>query len=167
MCKAAELMKTQTRDLQEGRSVDIVKKKNKTNSVKNEGDKVKQSDSEYLCKRCNKKHKPKSCPAYGKICINCGKYNHFAISCHKQKKKKTVNNVQQDTEESDSEFVINSAVNRNINVVSWSQCIQVEKRVVKFKLHTGAEVNVIPKNVLNRIHYKSTISTYSSTSLSN
>ncbi|KAK9751659.1 hypothetical protein QE152_g4828 [Popillia japonica] len=75
MCKAAELVKTQTRDLQEGRSVDIVKKKDKTNSVKNEGDKVKQSDSEYLCKRCNKKHKPKSCPAYGKICINCGKYS--------------------------------------------------------------------------------------------
>ncbi|KAK9739814.1 Reverse transcriptase (RNA-dependent DNA polymerase) [Popillia japonica] len=48
MCKAAELVKTQTRDLQEGRSVDIVKKKDKTNSVKNEGDKVKQSDSENL-----------------------------------------------------------------------------------------------------------------------
>lgn len=162
MCKAAELVKTQARDLQEGRSVDIVKKREKTNTIKSENVKAKQTtDGEFLCKRCNRKHKSKSCPAYGKICINCGKYNHFAVSCHKEKNKKRIDNVQQDTGESENEFVINSVANRNINAVSWSQCIQVENKLIKFKLDTGAEVNVISKNVLDRIQYKNKIRTTS------
>lgn len=68
---------------------------------------------EYLCKKCNKNHMPKNCPAYGKICRNCNKYNHFEVGC--KFKNKTVMETSKiknttssyDSEDSDSVFQIN------------------------------------------------------------
>ncbi|KAH7984024.1 hypothetical protein HPB52_016266 [Rhipicephalus sanguineus] len=33
------------------------------------------------CKRCKLAHSSNACPAFGKICWNCGKKNHFASCC--------------------------------------------------------------------------------------
>lgn len=33
----------------------------------------------YKCKKCNRKHGPKNCPAFDKICNFCKKLNHFSI----------------------------------------------------------------------------------------
>ena len=30
------------------------------------------------CQFCGRRHEPRQCPAYGKICKKCGKRNHFA-----------------------------------------------------------------------------------------
>lgn len=38
----------------------------------------------FSCKKCGKKHLPRSCPAYQKECDNCGKFNHFASQCRYQ-----------------------------------------------------------------------------------
>lgn len=35
----------------------------------------------YLCKKCHIVHEPRNCPAYGKKCMNCNKFNHFKIGC--------------------------------------------------------------------------------------
>ena len=37
------------------------------------------------CKFCSKTQNKGSCPAYGKICNNCGNKGHFAKCCTKKK----------------------------------------------------------------------------------
>lgn len=39
------------------------------------------SNKTYLCKKCNKRHGPRQCPAFGKTCTICKKSNHFAVGC--------------------------------------------------------------------------------------
>ena len=34
------------------------------------------------CKYCGSRHQHRQCPAYGKVCKNCGKKNHFTEKCH-------------------------------------------------------------------------------------
>ncbi|GBO34667.1 Transposon Tf2-6 polyprotein [Araneus ventricosus] len=46
----------------------------------------KQSLQEYECKKCGRKHKPRECPAYGKVCTKCNKKNHFAAKCFQNSK---------------------------------------------------------------------------------
>lgn len=40
------------------------------------------SNTTYLCKKCNKRHGPRNCPAFGKTCSICKKPNHFAVGCN-------------------------------------------------------------------------------------
>lgn len=35
----------------------------------------------YNCKKCNKEHGPRQCPAYGKVCSRCNRFNHFSVGC--------------------------------------------------------------------------------------
>ena len=39
------------------------------------------SVSNKPCRFCDLVHLPRQCPAYGKTCRKCGKYNHFAVVC--------------------------------------------------------------------------------------
>ncbi|CAN8031023.1 unnamed protein product, partial [Ixodes persulcatus] len=43
--------------------------------------KLRESTSSSKCTRCNMKHATRSCPAYGKICLRCGRKNYFAVRC--------------------------------------------------------------------------------------
>ena len=40
-----------------------------------------ESKTPVMCKYCGKSHKPKECPAFGKVCKKCQKKNHFAKVC--------------------------------------------------------------------------------------
>lgn len=68
---------------------------------------------EYLCKKCNKNHMPKNCPAYGKIYRNCNKYNYFDVGYKfKNKSVMETSNIENTTssynsEDSDSILQIN------------------------------------------------------------
>ncbi|GFY31709.1 uncharacterized protein TNCV_4200201 [Trichonephila clavipes] len=37
--------------------------------------------TQYDCKNCGRKHKPRDCPAFRKMCAKCKKKNHFAAKC--------------------------------------------------------------------------------------
>ncbi|GFY01308.1 transposon Ty3-G Gag-Pol polyprotein [Trichonephila clavipes] len=37
--------------------------------------------TQYNCKKCGRKHKPRECPVFGKICAKCKKKNYFAAKC--------------------------------------------------------------------------------------
>lgn len=39
------------------------------------------------CTRCGYVHEPKKCPAYGKICNECSRKNHFSCMCKTPKHK--------------------------------------------------------------------------------
>ncbi|GBM17917.1 hypothetical protein AVEN_111072-1 [Araneus ventricosus] len=42
---------------------------------------VTNNNNDYICKKCNRKHRRSECPAFGKQCFVCGNYNHFSVVC--------------------------------------------------------------------------------------
>lgn len=102
-------------------------------------------NSEKNCKFCGNIHEFGKCKAFGKICSNCGKRNHFAVVCTTKKIREikidrsnddyfTIDSV---SGESQTKFFI-----RENN--AWFQKIRVHEIMIDFKLDTGAEVNVLP-----------------------
>ena len=108
ICRAAETSTQQLKAMQslptEG-SVDIVKKKvlkNKpSKSVEN------QAATLQICGKCGCKHELRKCPAFGKVCKNCNKRNHFA----KKYKSKKMHEVHDN--DSDSDIFLNSIETKN------------------------------------------------------
>lgn len=97
----------------------------------------------FKCKRCQRSHKPRQCPAFGKTCSKCGFKNHFAISCHtKNKKVQEVN-----AEESDS-----SVSEVRTQKQPWFEHIFIENCKIKCKLDTGADVSIMPLKIFNKIN---------------
>lgn len=50
----------------------------------------KSNELKHLCKKCNREHGPRNCPAYGKKCTACFKMNHFAVERMKNKNIRVV-----------------------------------------------------------------------------
>lgn len=96
-CRTAEASRKHVTALQQKSEVCVVSQKkcasdnrpkqsaSVPSNKKSFGDKSKKS-SEYQCKKCGYKHKPKSCPAYNKVCAKCKQLNHFAKLCPNSKK---------------------------------------------------------------------------------
>lgn len=116
------------------------------------------------CYRCGGIHHG-MCPAIGRICKKCGKPNHFASVCRNNNKfhgSKQCNNLQnvcdnsmsvEDNHESDinSLCVVDSIKNKN----AWYKTLLVEGKEIKFKLDSGADVNVLPFRYLRNLNLPS------------
>ncbi|GFS53086.1 transposon Tf2-9 polyprotein [Nephila pilipes] len=77
--KAAEASREQIRNMKyETATINFVKKKENPNQPK--------KSSQYECKKCGRKQKPRECPAFGKICTKYNKKNHFADKCFQNTK---------------------------------------------------------------------------------
>ncbi|XP_029348394.1 uncharacterized protein LOC103308315, partial [Acyrthosiphon pisum] len=131
------------------------------------------------CSRCGKTHDVNKCPAYQQECMKCHKPNHFAIKCKstvgtnnsnkndwkKSKKTSTIkeisvkNNIVSAADSSGDLCL--GAVFCNVSkcekrkssnaAVQWYEELQVQGKMIQFKLDTGAEANVIPLSVLNAV----------------
>lgn len=143
------------------------KSRNKFNNIKtynnNSGNVNKSSDNNkenkrnkilerYDCKKCGKNHKPRSCPAYGKECNLCRKLNHFEIGCKNKNKKvyttSVTNEINSDDEMND-EFKVNEikkVLEVNDKSESWNEIVKIKNILVKFKLDSGSDVNILPYN---------------------
>lgn len=133
------------------------KKTPATHIKKNQG----QANRSPVCKKCSYQHEDKKCPAYGKKCTNCGKYNHFATMCKsKVRNNKNVNFIQNNENiESNSEnFVFIGTIEKTINAIndeeSWVAPMLVNNQTINFKLDSGAVANVIPVSYLDKINQK-------------
>uniref|UniRef100_A0AAV2LV26 Uncharacterized protein n=1 Tax=Knipowitschia caucasica TaxID=637954 RepID=A0AAV2LV26_KNICA len=69
-------------------------------------------DVTFFCKRLATQHKPRQCPAFGKVCSYCHGKNHFAKQCFSKKKEgkrgknvNVVDDAESDTDLSDTFFV--------------------------------------------------------------
>jgi len=98
------------------------------------------------CYYCGQIHEKGQCPAKGKQCNTCKKWNHFATVCQSRK----VNNVDLTAEE-DSVFIDSV----NSTVVNGQVFAEIEvgksKSKIKFKLDTGAQVNILPYSVFQHL----------------
>uniref|UniRef100_A0A2S2PCF5 RNA-directed DNA polymerase n=1 Tax=Schizaphis graminum TaxID=13262 RepID=A0A2S2PCF5_SCHGA len=104
----------------------------------------KQSDK--LCKFCNFMHGKGKCPAYGKKCLKCNKFNHFKSVC-----KSEIAFVENVEGLSNDSYFCSTVYTMNTFAVSWSESILVENKSINFKLDTGSDVNLLTLNDFNLI----------------
>ena len=103
------------------------------------------------CRNCGSAHDQASCPATGRSCHKCKKMNHFAKMCRNPRsQRKEVNTV--DDHESDFENLFIGAVTGGDS--DWTQAIDFGNVKEVFKLDTGAQCNVLPKTLYDKITVK-------------
>lgn len=115
----------------------------------------KEKSAEFKCGKCGGSHKPKSCPAYGKSCNNCGKSNHYAKCCKAASKQK-VHAVDEEYED-DEEFIVDVVQACTTEKEEWIVPIEVNKTIIPFKLDTGAHANLISLEDYKTLTVKSKI----------
>lgn len=102
------------------------------------------------CDRCGYDHSTSAkCPAKGKQCKSCNRWDHFAKKCF----SKTVacHELQTLPEQSDSEpefFIDIIETNHNHDQAFCNLFLGSDNTPIKFKLDTGSQVNIIPRHVL-------------------
>ncbi|KAK0141090.1 hypothetical protein N1851_021892 [Merluccius polli] len=95
------------------------------------------------------------CPARGKQCAKCGKLNHFAKVC-KSTSRRSVHAVSHDENGETDELFIDAITKRGHMSDSEQAFADIklgkQGTVTKFKLDTGAQVNVIPLSLYHQLH---------------
>lgn len=99
--------------------------------------------------RCGQMHKFR-CPAYQKFCFVCNKIGHFAKMC----KTRNVNVLDRVSDSSSDEQLVLETIEVADIVFDrkWLEMVTIVdcNMNVKFKLDTGAHINVIPENIFLR-----------------
>ena len=103
------------------------------------------------CGNCGTTHEPRVCPAYGKVCYNCGRDNHFGRVC-RQPPQRAPNAPSSGQQHKKAHFVANDAP---VSCVAAGKpdgrgiaTIQVsEDAYIQFHVDTGAECNVLPLHI--------------------
>ncbi|GFS85346.1 transposon Ty3-G Gag-Pol polyprotein [Nephila pilipes] len=167
--RAAEASREQISNMKyETVTVKFVKKKENPNQAK--------KSSQYECKKCGRKHKPRECPAFEKICAKCNKKNHFSAKYFQN----TKNIHEMNVPENELDVYIDSitvnetkceirnctdSIDKNIEMISetiWYKYITLDVNHkffdINFKLDTGAEVNILPLYILNMFKVKPKLS---------
>jgi len=106
----------------------------------------------YGCSCCGRQHGKDDCPAKGRRCAKCGGWNHFAIKCGTKNKKVHSVDCKEDTTPSD--FYIDSVDSKGnsrdevfVDILTGPRCTPV-----RFKIDSGAKVNVLPKHIFNQLN---------------
>ena len=98
-----------------------------------------------------------ACPAKGKICTQCKKPNHFARVC---RSNKNVNTIDEETESfreavDDQETIFLYAVDKGSGKDEALVLLTLNNQLsANFKIDTGAQSNVIPKNSFDKLDPK-------------
>ncbi|XP_018495621.1 uncharacterized protein K02A2.6-like [Galendromus occidentalis] len=114
------------------------------------------------CRHCAKGHRPgdANCPARGKQCAVCGKFNHFAAVCSKrQQRVETIDDDQANAESTDEELQLIYAVRSERSRMIYMKCAVRENngRVTRFQIDSGASCNVVPISQVPQARLNTTI----------
>ena len=99
------------------------------------------------CPRCGNSptHGRQQCPARDATCHSCGKKGHFKSMC---RTRGAVRNI---VKESNDGAVFLGTIDELKEANPWSVTLSLNGQPVVFKIDTGADVTVIPTNILNTI----------------
>lgn len=112
-----------------------MKRQNETGKVHS------QQKQNKKCGNCGQtRHKKDQCPAKGKQCNSCHKWNHFAVVCRSSKK---VHEVENENSDCDSDFCISSVDSTAKKQVFVDLQVGSKCHFKQFKLDTGACCNII------------------------
>ena len=121
-----------------------------TNSTKSKTTKPGVTEQKQ-CGNCGRKHAKSSCPAKGKQCHACKKWNHFSLFC----RSKNVNNVDVSKELSDDDLFIDNVESRIRNGQVFAEMEEgPSKQRINFKVDTGSQVNISPFYAFNNLMFK-------------
>ncbi len=159
ICRANEVTQSHMKVLHEEAEV-AVNKITRTKSTVRQSNIKHTGKEKEECMRCGYVHEPRKCPAYGKICNECSRKNHFSRMCNTQKQKgkprkleKKVHVIEQ--EEIAELFIGTIVIERSeqtaskwlaqMNTVStmesenkkWTQEFRINNCILTFKLDTG------------------------------
>ena len=168
ICRAGEASSSQIKELADSdNSVPVHWVGNKFNSRR---PKPLCSKLPFNCSKCGTKHLPKSCPAFGRLCLVCKGKDHFARVSPQMKSPVHVvtpsdqgaiggveSGVQSDN--GDQELFIGTVTSAPpVKDSAWFTNLHVGGTPIKFKLDTGAEANVLPLSVYSKLRNKSPLS---------
>lgn len=115
------------------------------------------STSRYECRNCGYEHSGRKCPALGKQCVICRRYDHFAKKC----RSKQVNVIQEDecSGESDEsecsqgqERMFVDTINVGKKRGSWTVKLDLpNSQSAMFKVDSGSDANVLPLSVFQKL----------------
>lgn len=123
------------------------------------------NNNNFLCRSCNLKHGPRSCPAFGQKCNNCSRFNHFAVMCN-VKNSRSINAINEnnfDNSQYVDELFIHSInnnakdyndtlkfFNNSSKSAIWKEKIRINNSFIEFKLDSGSVANIIPFKLLQK-----------------
>ena len=136
------------------------KKKRRQRSSGSKQPKPENKEMFKCCEHCGRSHIKQriQCPAFGKTCAACGKPNHFAEMCRisgrKDCSRNGINVV--DPDDSSSEELLSVSFDRteeNANSINEDTSpetkifasMEIEGKVVRMQIATGASCNVLPQ----------------------
>lgn len=105
------------------------------------------------CKNCgNKTHEKGTCPAKGKQCNFCRKWNHFSKVC----RAKGVNDISCD--EDQDELLVESVDSNISNGMVFAEiCVGPKNTPINFKIDTGSQVNILPFSEFQKLGIKTAL----------
>ena len=158
LCRAAEASKTQLKELRtsEKKPVYVLKLKPKPKHSVN----TSRQQQQFNCRKCGTKHLPRSCPAFGRLCLICKGKHHYAKMCPQKNSRvhiviRSENAAISGQVESEELFIGTLTGPRNVEDSAWFSNLLVGGTSVKLKLDTGAEANVLPLSVYSKLKNKS------------
>jgi hypothetical protein len=126
----------------------------------------KPDEQKFHCSQCGYSHERQSiCPAKGKICKKCGKWNHFSSVCRTKLNQTYTNRSMLQIQKQCEDVRLNNDENvigtNNETILSeglvmveslqkpphekaWFKSMKVEGVNVNFKLDSGSEANILP-----------------------
>ena len=121
-----------------------------------------QSDKQRKqCQNCGKTHGLSMCPAKGKKCLYCSNLNHFAVVCRKKKldNSRKINEVGLNDNFSDLDldeqyFVDTIDFDKSKNQAFATINVGPKSTSLKFKIDSGAQVNIIPRSIFRSLGIK-------------
>ena len=130
---------------------------NRSGSESSQGSVFHQSDRRFIqdCSKCGRSHVIRRCPAFFRKCSKCGAIGHFAVKCHtKQVQEMVVVREEQETqvvEKEEQPRLFVGMVETEKAAQSWTVELETHGRQVCYKLDTGSQVNVLPRNVYDSL----------------
>ena len=101
------------------------------------------------CKYCGRDHEKRQCPAFGQTCRKCGVKNHFAVKCQAKSKVSAVHD--QDRFYLGTTKTGEKEVRATVTLTMLNEVDDVPNGDVQFLMDTGAECNVLPLNVYQKV----------------
>ena len=152
----------------EDKTVNVVKQKNKQNYGKADKQKTSSKTEKESCGKCGYEHGKLQCPAYGKRCSKCKRFNHFQKMCRTPQpnsyriKKKHVHVVEDSSDSSDYELYAGMIHDLPLNSVNplndeWVVNSKINDKTVNFQIDTGARCNVMSQDIFRSFGIKTAL----------
>lgn len=110
----------------------------------------------FMCKKCGTKHAEKKLTTFRELCLYCKKPNHFAKYCFKRKAKNRQQAELHDVEEEETEVDGITCGTDQSNTAYANVSLSTGDNV-RFKIVAGAQVNMIPITVYNKLRKRPVI----------